>query len=185
MPNHVINEAIFRDLNVAQIATIRTMVRNSTGEIDFNILVPMPLNIWMGDVGSKHEKAFKRTALDWCRENWGTKWNAYGIDEGGKYKSFVETDDSVTLTFQTAWRAPYPWLAALFNFTKMTFDHNWLDEGHSRGVAGKFNYAALEDWRSGDGWTESEADDDLQKHLHKLLFGAEAFTDEPDDEAVA
>lgn len=184
MPNHVINEVIFRNVDAERQTTILAMIKNETGEIDFGVLVPKPLNIWDGSTGSNHEKKFKRIGLDWARDNWGTKWNAYGQDQGGKYQSIAQTDDTLTLTFQTAWSAPYPWLAALFNFFKLPFDHNWFDEGHSRGVCGKFDYQAyLTDL--GTAWAETDADDEMQKHLHKLLWGVEEFPDEPDDDEAA
>lgn len=182
MPNHVINEIIFRVDAMKQLS-ILTMVRNSAGEIDFEILVPKPLNLWDGGAGQQHEKKFKRIGLDWARENWGTKWNAYGQDQGGKYQSIAQTEDAITLTFQTAWSPPYPWIAALFNFFKCPIEHNWFDEGHSRGVSGKFDYQ--EYVKGFGGWEEVEADDAMQKHLHKLLWGVEEFPDEPDDEEAA
>lgn len=185
MPNHVINEIIFRDLDVSQRAGILTMVRNGAGEVDFGILVPKPLNLWDGSADQNHEKKFKRIGLDWARENWGTKWNAYGHDEGGKYQSIACTDDTVTVTFQTAWSPPYPWIAALFNFFKLPIEHNWFGEGMSRGVSGKFDYQAYLTDR-GTPWKEEDASAEMQKHLHKLLWGVEEFPDEPDgDEAAA
>jgi hypothetical protein len=177
MPNHVLSEIIFRHVNASERRTILTMVRDGKGEINFNILVPMPLNIWMGSVGQNHEKKFKRTALDWCRENWGTKWNAYGFDQG--YTSIVETDDSLTLTFQTAWSPPYPWIAALFNFTKLSFEHNYVDEGGSTVYTGKFDYSALDgdDWRK-EAWAESQSDVETEKRMKRLMWGEEAETEE-------
>ena len=176
MPNHVINEIIFRNIDHMQRVGIRTMVRNSAGEIDFGILVPKPLNLWDGGVGSEHEKKFRNTGLDWARENWGTKWNAYGIDQGGRYQSFVESDDTIILTFQTAWAPPYPWIAALFNFFKISIEHNWFDEGCSLGKSGKFDYQQY--LKGIGGWDETDADDEMHRHLHKLLWGVEEFEDE-------
>mgnify|MGYP001482959237 CR=1 FL=1 len=43
--------------------------------------------------------------FEWCRDNWGTKWNAYEVvrrDYGG-----------VCITFQTAWTPPLPVIAEL------------------------------------------------------------------------
>ncbi|UVO33992.1 hypothetical protein KUL72_20995 [Bradyrhizobium arachidis] len=183
MPNHCINEIIFRNVDVAAQEAILAKVRNQDGEIDFGVLVPKPLNLWDGGVGSLHEKKFRQTGLDWARENWGTKWNAYGIDEGCKYQSIAQGDDTLTLTFQTAWGPPYPWIAALFNFFQRPIEHNWLDEGESRGHSGTFDYQQYV--KGFGGWDEVDADDAMQKHLHKLLWGVEEFPDEPDDEAAA
>ena len=181
MPNHVINEIIFRGIDAAKQSEIIANVRNADGEIDFGVLVPKPLNLWDGGCGQEHERKFKRVGLDWARENWGTKWNAYGRDRGGKYQSIAQTGDTLTLTFQTAWSPPYPWIAALFNRFKLPIEHNWLDEGCGRGVTGKFDY---EEYLKGiGGWKEVEVDDSMQKHLHKLLCGVEEFP--PEDEETS
>ncbi len=141
MPNHVINEVIFSNMNGGILAD----VINAKGKIDFGILLPPPLNAWMCSCSSLHEKTFKLTMLDWSRDNWGTKWSAYGLDQGDKYQSVVFSDDRIVLTFQTAWQPPYGWLLAIFNKFKVSFQHNWLDEGAARGICGTFNYAHYED----------------------------------------
>lgn len=173
MPNHVVNEVIFKGLDAIRRAEILAGIVNAKGEVDFEILLPVPLNCWMGSVGSNHEKAFKNTALDWCRYNWGTKWGAYS------QKPIEMTADGLRIQFETAWCPPYGWLAAVFNHFKVSFEHNWYDEGAIRGVSGVFNYAALEagDFR-GEPWIEHPADDEMQKHLHMLKFGVESFDDE-------
>lgn len=61
---------------------------------------------------------------DWCIENWGTKWNAYGLDE---WQDVL--DDNHTLTFQTAWNAPHPILTKLAEmYPGVSFKHLWADE---------------------------------------------------------
>lgn len=170
MPNHVINEIIFAR-PADEHAAILAHACNAKGEVDFNLLVPMPLTVWRGNVGAKHTAAFGREniGLDWARTYWGTKWNAYG-------QLPVEADkNTVILRFQTAWSPPYPWLVALFN-TCGDFRHNWLDEGRSRGFEGRFEQAKASLFA--EQWTEAEADDELHRHLHKLLWGVEQFEDE-------
>ena len=171
MPNHVLNELVFRVDHETQDRILAKML-NEKGEVDFAVLVPAPLNMWWGSVGIDHEKAFKRTHLDWARDNWGTKWNAYS------QKPIARTDDTLTIIFETAWRPPYGWLAAIFNSLRVSFDHNWLDEGASRGVCGRFDATFIEDDMRGRPWTETEADDDMQKRLHKMHWGVESFDDE-------
>jgi hypothetical protein len=176
MANDVINEIIFRNVDQDARNRILEKVRNADGEIDFEILLPRPLNIWCGDVSSKHNKAFPGTGLDWSTTNWGTKWNAYGLDK--EYKSIEEGDDSLTLRFQTAWSPPMGWIVALFNFFKLPFEHNYLTEGSDRGVSANFDFAALSWFRSGyyrEAWSERPADDELQKHIHKMLWGVESL----------
>lgn len=171
MPNHCINELIFRDVDADAERRILNAACNGGGKVDFGVLVPMPLNMWWGSVGSNHEAAFKRTGLAWAREHWGTKWNAYG------HKPVERTATTLTLRFETAWCPPYPWLAALFNRLNMDFDHNWLKEGRCEGVHGEFR----REGRFGVEWKETPAEPELQRHLHKLLWGVEAFEDDPSD----
>lgn len=55
---------------------------------------------------------------DFGCERWGTKWNAYDIEEveGG-------------IKFETAWRAPHPVIAALAaKFPDEKISHEWADE---------------------------------------------------------
>jgi hypothetical protein len=168
MPNHVINELIFRNVDAAQQEAICAATCDAEGKVDFGVLVPAPLNMWMGNTGAKHEKAFGRTGLNWNRENWGTKWNAYS------HKPTERTADTLTLRFETAWAPPYPWLAAVLNKLSLPFEHNWLDEGATRGKSGIFSIS--EKW--GPEWQEDEASDEMHRHLHKLHWGVEQFEDE-------
>lgn len=63
------------------------------------------------------------TWYEWSINNWGTKWNAYGYEEGTDYSACDE------LTFQTAWSAPHPILRKLSEmFPEIVFKHQWADE---------------------------------------------------------
>lgn len=168
MPNHVINELIFRGVDTVGQDAILAATTNDEGKVDFGILVPMPINRWQGDVGSEHDKAFGPSGMVWARENWGTKWNAYSM------KPIERTDDTLTLRFETAWAPPYPWLAAVLNSFERPFEHNWLDEGRERGRSGVFTF----DQKWGPQWSEADATDEMHRHLHKLHFGVEEFTEQ-------
>lgn len=178
MPNHVINELIFRGVDSSRQHTILMLLcGNATDEanVDFEVLVPQPKNIWQFSVGERHEKAFKQTGLDWSTQNWGTKWNAYS------HKPTERTDDNLTLRFETAWRPPYGWLGAIFNTLRCDFDHNWLSEGGGRGVMGAFRWPPNEDDLRHEPWVEREATEAEHRHLHKLLWGVEEFEDAETD----
>lgn len=178
MSNHCINELIFRNVTADDQLRILTTACGPDGKVNFETLVPIPANVWLGHVGQRHEKAFKLTALEWCRENWGTKWNAYD------HHPIVQTDDTLTLRFETAWGPPYGWLCAVFNTIKLRFEHNWFTESGAPAVCGVFDFSKLADnWA--EPWSEAEADTAMSRHLHKLLYGVEEFPDEPDDEAAA
>ncbi len=173
MPNHVLNEVIFRGLTAEQQDAIVAAVSGPGGKIDFEALVPSPLNIWPGSVGTKHEKAFPDTHLDWARKNWGTKWNAYGA------RTVTREGPTLTLVFETAWAPPYGWLVAIFNAFKIDFEHNWLSEGRDRTVRGVWNYARLDDM-GGEAWDETEADEATHRRIHKMHWGVEEFNPEGD-----
>ncbi len=72
------------------------------------------------------------TWYEWHIKNWGTKWDAYGYDEGGDYS---QTGD---LRFLTAWCAPHPILTKLSAlYPNVEITHRWADEdiGHNCGSA--------------------------------------------------
>lgn len=167
MPNHVINELVFH-ADAERQSAIREALCDSEGRVDFQVLVPLPKNMWWGSVSLRHEEAFKRTALDWAVENWGTKWNAYS------HRETEATESSITFRFVTAWRPPYPWLAAIFNTLKISFDHNWLSEGGGLGSHGTFDWSEAETGLLGDAWKEekiADENDTLHRHLRHLLWG--------------
>ena len=63
------------------------------------------------------------TWYEWCINNWGTKWNAYGYGENTDYSKCKN------LWFQTAWSAPHPVLQKLSEmYPDITFEHEWADE---------------------------------------------------------
>ena len=169
MPNHVINEVIFRNLSDTQIVDILSRTTDAEGHIDFSILLPIPINCWMGYVSIADEKAFKNTALDWCRENWGTKWGAYGPHNGAERVGSV-----LTLRFDSAWRPPYGWLAALMNTFNLSFQHNWLSEGEPHGHVGHFIHQPGNVMGDVD-WKEEQASSEIHTHLHVLRWGVERF----------
>ena len=176
MPNHVINEVTLHGIPLDLAAP---KILNKDGDIDFTVLVPLPLYFWPGSVSILHEKAFPGTHLDAARDIWGTKWNAYGLDEGGKYQSVLEKDGCTVLTFQTAWAAPRGWIVALFNTFECDITSKWLSEGGWAAHVEKYDHAALAEL-GGEAWKDTTLEDGSpeQKHLHKLLWGVEEFEDE-------
>jgi hypothetical protein len=171
MPNHVLNELTFRDVDLAKKRYILAL----TGDpVNFDILVPTPLNLWLFSVSQKHEKTFVRNALDWSRENWGTKWNAYS------HQPTEQTEDTLILRFETAWSPPYPWLAALFNTLKNRFEHAWMSEGGGEAM-GIFEWPKDDNDLRFEPWKERPLTNEEHRRLHKLRYGVEEFTD--DDEA--
>jgi hypothetical protein len=168
MPNNVVNEIIFQDINRdIQEGILKNVLKN--GFVDFNTLVPMPLNIWRGNAGEKEEKAFgQKIWYPWCKENWGTKWNAYGQNES----PIIQTEDTLTIIFQTAGSPPRLWVCALFNAIQIPLEHNWLDEGRENAYTARFFFSGEGEYRS-PSWTESESEEEVYRRLHIQLWGCE------------
>jgi len=178
MPNHITNKILFTGLTPDTKARLLEKLLNAEGKVDFAVLLPMPLNIWQGSVSQKHEQAFKAgNGLDWARVNWGTKWGAYD------QKPVEQTEDSVTLVFDTAWSPPRGWLVAIFNLFEISFEYHWLDEGESHGHSGHFKIDPDNKWDIYD-WDEVPCSDEMQKHLHLLKWGVEEFPPEEDEETA-
>ena len=75
------------------------------GNFTFQKIVPMPDDIYRGDLGEEERKKYgSRNWYDWSLEHWGTKWDACEarISEDGK-----------TVDFDTAWSVAEPVLAKL------------------------------------------------------------------------
>jgi hypothetical protein len=169
MPNNVVNEIIFQDINRdIQGKILKNILKD--GFADFNILVPMPLNIWRGNIGEEEEKAFGRKTWHlWNVENWGTKWNAYGLQDENP---IIHTEDTLTIIFQTAWSPPRIWVCALFNAIQIPFEHNWLSEGIGNTYTAKLFFSGEGEYRS-PAWAESKAEEEVHRRLHVRLWGCE------------
>ena len=167
MPNHVINEIVFENVNWFQKRKILKKVFKDN-RVNFEILVPAPINIWYGNVGKNHEETFPDNYLNWARNNWGTKWNAYGSE-------IIKCCDILTIRFKTAWSPPYGWIVALFNYFNLPFSLLWMSEGNDK--AFHETYVPIkDDWV--EPWIKKEASDIQTKYAHKLLWGVEKFEDE-------
>lgn len=55
----------------------------------------------------------------WCLNNWGTKWNV-----GGECVLVETTDESMHLSFATAWEPPKEWFQSLLNAVEAMDDNN-------------------------------------------------------------
>jgi hypothetical protein len=123
VPNNVYNKIIITDIDDDTILKILSKIYDDKNErVDFNILIPRPLNIWQGSVSSDHEKSFNDNGLNWNRRNWGTKWNAYE-------SSILRGSDNLVIKFETAWNTPRDWIVAILNYFKISFKVIWQDEG--------------------------------------------------------
>jgi hypothetical protein len=73
---------------------------------DFNTIIPMPENIFRGDLGQREKELYgKNNWYDWSLENWGTKWNSAHVFCGDIYKA--DKQFVLSFEFDTAWATPY------------------------------------------------------------------------------
>lgn len=168
MPNHVTN-IITYDGDRKQIAEMLEAIKNDElgfGTVDFQKIIPMPDDIYRGNLGRNEKEIYgDKNWYDWCRANWGTKWNAYGYQKGFDYS---QTD---SLWFQTAWSAPHPILQKLSDmFPEIEFRHQWADEdiGYN---CGQHRYFGGE--RTDEYYPESEFD--------RIRFAAKVLEVDPEE----
>lgn len=126
MPNHVTNIVVLKGAD-DEIKRLRQEVMRQEyglGSIDFEKIIPMPADIFRGNLGLKEREIYgHKNWYDWSIVHWNTKWNAYGTDEIQAYK------DPDKLAFLTAWAAPHPILEKLSElYPNVEISHSWADE---------------------------------------------------------
>lgn len=76
MPNWVTNRIVFHG-NQENIDKVLQYIKGNGSKIDFNKIIPMPDNIYRGDLGKRERELYgSNNWYDWSVANWGTKWNA-------------------------------------------------------------------------------------------------------------
>jgi len=127
MPNHITNRIkLFGD--ESDIRRLMDNVKNDEygiGTVDFEKIIPMPDNIYRGNLGAAEQKLYgNNNWYDWSLVNWGTKWDAYGYDDCIDYSG-----DKDSITFLTAWSAPHPVIEKLAQmYPAVKIEHEWADE---------------------------------------------------------
>lgn len=97
----------------------------STGEygrrvLDFEKIIPMPENIYRGELGPEEREYYgEDNWYDWCRANWGTKWNAC-------YSDICHISRSIE--FETAWTFAEPIVKELSTKTGACIMAMYADE---------------------------------------------------------
>lgn len=118
MPNWVTNRIEAPKYIIDELMSVD---ENGNIFFDFNTIIPMPSNIFQGDLGQKERELYgSDNWYDWSYENWGTKWNA----------SDSSRESDIVLTFNTAWAHPFP---IINKISRMYPDNEFLiayaDEG--------------------------------------------------------
>lgn len=168
MPNHITN-LIKLDGDRKQIAKMLETIKNDElgiGTVSFEKIIPMPEDIYRGNLGKKERELYgDRNWYDWCRANWGTKWDAYGYEGGRDYSK------SNPLEFLTAWSAPHPVIQKLSEmFPEIEITHEWADEDIGMNC-GRHSYLGGE--RTEEYYPESEVD--------RIQFAARVMEIDPQD----
>lgn len=138
MPNHVTNILSIHG-NEVEVRQVLIAIQNDKygiGSIDFNKIIPMPEDIFRGNIDLKEKAKYRdKNWYDWSLVHWQTKWNAYGFDETFCGENFYRGNE---IKFQTAWSAPHSVIEKLAQqFPKMSFEHIWADEDLGYNVGSK------------------------------------------------
>lgn len=131
MPNHVTNIVSFNDVAEDKVREILEAIKNDEfgiGSIDFNKIIPMPDNIFRGNLGTEErEKYGHNNWYDWSISNWGSKWNGY---------DFIPYDEGHnSIEFHTAWSTVPQVIRALSEkFPEAIVKIQWSDEDFAYNV---------------------------------------------------
>ena len=137
MPNYSENQLHFDCSEEDFEQKIRPLLRGNDHhgepqELTFNVLIPMPANIYRGDFGEKERAIYgKNNWYDWSWDHWGTKWDAFDAR--------VEHE---CVQFTTAWNQPTEWyqaLAAALEPLGITAHADYWNEGGFPGSLGGYD----------------------------------------------
>ena len=101
MPNHVKNTLSFSG-DPKRISEMKEKIKNDEyglGTIDFEKIIPMPENIYRGDLGPAEMKKYgENNWYNFRTSHWGTKWNAYGFEDyiiAYRFEDLIPLFDSI------------------------------------------------------------------------------------------
>ena len=136
MPNHCYSKLkVLGPKRKAE--NILRFIQSEDAPVDFNKIIPMPDDIYKGDLGPKErEKYGTKNWYDWSIEHWGTKWNSWGHKE---LESIGMVPDENSVYFSTAWSPCTPVIIKLSRlYPDMGFVLTFVDEGG--GFCGKIDF---------------------------------------------
>lgn len=126
MPNYVTNIIHFQG-NERQLEAMHTAIQDyrcGMYSIDFDKIIPMPKDLFMGAIGPVEQELYgTNNWMDWSRANWGTKWNAF------RFEDDLDDHDPGRIVFVTANGAPHPVLKKLSEmYPDIIMRHQWADD---------------------------------------------------------
>ncbi len=114
---------------------------NEKTVLDFNKLLPYPKEFEEADKayaeaeakGVEYDKrpkdGFNNGGYEWCRNNWGTKWNSSNACISDE--KFTKKDGYLEYTFDTAWSPPIELFTKISeSFPTLEFDLTYKEEGN-------------------------------------------------------
>lgn len=119
MPNVCVGYLTF-ECSTTVFEQIKNYVQGDDSIFDFEKIIPMPDDIYMGSVGPEERKIYgEKNWYDWSCKNWGTKWNAMEAElEGTTYR------------LETAWSPCSPVIAVLAKrFPEATMRYSYSESG--------------------------------------------------------
>ena len=138
MPNYVRNrlKIVPKDYTKAEEIEDKLSGIDTDGQsavFTFQSIIPMPENIYKGDVGEKEMEMYGNDNwYDWSVEHWGTKWDAIN-----SCVSVNHSNGEISVWFETAWACPEPVieeLARLYPDTLIRLEYADEDYGYNCGV---------------------------------------------------
>ena len=107
---------------------LKEKILNREGFVDFNILVPMPPNIYTGSLGVEEFKKYgENNWHDWRNKYWGTNSNA-------ESQKIISSHGINYARFDTAYNTPINWLNRLAKYGNFIFAYAGEDLGHTCGI---------------------------------------------------
>ena len=164
MPNHITNILVvsgprdelerFRVMVSSENPVIKAKMEKVDEQtvLDFNGTVPMPQ--FAADGGDGKKSGMFPDWYNWSCDNWGTKWNAYDIEEP-ILEGFNPPLNEATIRYQfnTAWSPPANWILTTAKmFPTLTFNDDWIDEGGGSGVFNVENEDVTDHQQSDHDW---------------------------------
>lgn len=113
MPNHVTNRLEIHCEDKVTMDKIKMMIfdEDEKNERIFTMekMLPIPARF-------SGRNGYNDYGYDWCCTIWGTKWDAYDC-------YILESGDTITIGYQTAWNPNVNWLELLCLYIQTTISH--------------------------------------------------------------
>lgn len=115
----------------------------------FDRIIPMPDNVYTGDLGPKEREEYPgdQNWYDWRRKHWGTKWEAI------RPLWWELSDSDIYIQFETAWSAPFPIFKKMReDFEDLVFTFEYADEDLGRNCGIIFDGISFAPTSSEEAW---------------------------------